>query len=521
MPTSVQISVVIITFNEEKNIARCIDSVYEVADEILVVDSYSTDRTKEICLHKKVRFIEHSFKGHIEQKNYAVSQATYPYILSLDADEELSDKLAASIKSVKNNWRKDAYTMNRLSSFSGKWIRHCGWYPNRKIRLWDSRKGRWGGYNPHDKLIMEKKSAVGHLKGDLLHYAYRNTSELLAKLQRYSSIYAHYNRFKKKSSPFKIFYKSSFAFFRSYILRTGFLEGYEGFLISASIANDVFYKYAKLYEVNKQLSTCLIITSCSKDALEVLLQSILHQSEMPNEIIVADNGFSSETEQLMKVYARKFSVPLLHCRSEGEDKLAELKNKALVQANAEYILMVDGDAVLSRDFIKNHKKAAWKKCFVQGPQAFLSETLTQQAIARKITYFPLFGKGLNIGFSAVEIPFLSPLFSTKTHHVKEIHGSNLAFWKEDAIQVNGFNEGCTGEHIENSEFAIRLVNNDIKKINLRFGGVMYQLFHSAHTSRELKSESSVLQKSISEQMKYCEQGINQHMLLHKDITVNE
>src|SRR6187551_311049 len=138
MPNPIQLSVVIITFNEERNIARCLDSVREIADDVVVVDSFSTDKTEAICREKGARFVQHKFEGHIEQKNYAVTQAKFPYILSLDADEAPDEKLIASIKKVKADWIADGYSMNRLTNYCGKWIHHCGWYPDVKLRLWDS-----------------------------------------------------------------------------------------------------------------------------------------------------------------------------------------------------------------------------------------------------------------------------------------------------------------------------------------------------------------------------------------------
>ena len=147
------LSVVIITFNEEKNIERCLKSVAPIADEIVVVDSLSTDTTKDLCSKYNVRFISQAFLGYIEQKNFALQQASNNDVLSLDADEELSDELCRSIRSAKeNNFPFDAYSMNRCSSFCGKWIKHGSWYPDKKTRLLDKTKGKWAGINPHDKL---------------------------------------------------------------------------------------------------------------------------------------------------------------------------------------------------------------------------------------------------------------------------------------------------------------------------------------------------------------------------------
>lgn len=245
-----KISAIIITYNEERNIGRCIDSLRPIADEIVVIDSFSKDRTREICLEKGVRFIEHAFKSHIDQKNFAVTQATYDRVLSLDADEYLSEELTKGILEVKQTWPCEAYRMNRLSNYGGKWIRHGNWYPDQKIRLWNRQVGLWGGENPHDKVILKDGIKVMHLHGDILHRAYVNSAETLSKIQNYSEIFARENIGRKSSSVPKIMIRSSFAFFKSFVLKRGFLDGFEGLMVAMAVANHVFYKYSKLYEAN-------------------------------------------------------------------------------------------------------------------------------------------------------------------------------------------------------------------------------------------------------------------------------
>ena len=249
----VKISAVIITYNEEKNISRCIDSVLAIADDIVVIDSYSKDRTKEICLSKGVRFVEHPFRSHIDQKNFAITQARHDYVLSLDADEYLSPELTQSILRVKETWPVDAYRMNRLSSYGNKWIKHGSWYPDKKIRLWNKKVGVWGGENPHDRIVLKRGTEVVHLQGDILHRAYKDSRETLEKVQRYSEIFAFENAGKKGSSMPKIFAHTAFAFFKSYFIKRGFLDGFEGLMVAKAESNHVFYKYAKLYEVNRRL----------------------------------------------------------------------------------------------------------------------------------------------------------------------------------------------------------------------------------------------------------------------------
>jgi glycosyltransferase involved in cell wall biosynthesis len=243
----VKLSAVIITFNEEKNIERCILSIKDIADEILVVDSFSTDETQAICKKYGVRFIQHAFDGHIEQKNRAKALAANEHILSLDADEALGEELKMSILEVKSDWQYDAYKMNRLTNYCGQWIHHSGWYPDTKIRLFDRSKGKWGGTNPHDKFIPQKRASISHLKGDILHYSYYNRDEHLKQIESFSSIGAQalFNK-GKKSNWLKIVIKPLARFIKAYILHLGFLDGAAGFTISRLSAYANYLKYVKL-----------------------------------------------------------------------------------------------------------------------------------------------------------------------------------------------------------------------------------------------------------------------------------
>lgn len=250
---AVKISAVIITLNEEKNIGRCIDSLQGVADEIVVVDSFSTDKTKEICLQKGVVFIECAFEGYVKQKNYAVWQASYDYILSLDADEALSSQLRQSILSVKKNWSHDGYKFNRLTNYCGRWIKHCGWYPDTKLRLWERRKGQWEGHNIHETLKMIHDSKIQHLTGDLWHYSYHTLSQHIIQIDKFTTIMAQEN-FKKRSkhpSFFHLHIHPTLFFFKKYFLNLGFMDGYMGYIICKNGAYYKFLKYAKLKELYK------------------------------------------------------------------------------------------------------------------------------------------------------------------------------------------------------------------------------------------------------------------------------
>ncbi len=251
-----KLSVVIITFNEEQNIQRCLESVQAVADEIVVVDSFSTDKTAEICHKYQVRFIQQAFLGYVEQKNFASAQASYDWILSLDADEALSEKLTNEILSLKKqeNLQADAFSMPRLTNYLGKWIRYTDWYPDRRIRLFHRKKAYWAGINPHDYIQMQNKnSAVGKLNGDILHYSYYSIPQHIAQLNHFTSIMAETLVKNGKKAPlYKLFINPLWKFFYSYVLRLGFLDGYYGFVVCAISAFATFVKYLKIRELSRK-----------------------------------------------------------------------------------------------------------------------------------------------------------------------------------------------------------------------------------------------------------------------------
>jgi len=248
-----QISVVIITYNEEKNIARCLESVASVADEIVVLDSFSKDHTKEICASYGVKFYEHAFDGHIQQKNRAITYATHPYILSLDADEALDDVLKKSILDAKANWTHDGYYMNRLTNYCGHWVRHCNWYPDTKLRLWDSRKGAWTGINPHDKYeLKEGDKNTKHLKGDILHYSYYSVEDHYKQVEYFTNIASKaFVEAGKKAPLYKLLLNPLAKFIDHYILHLGFLDGKAGYLISKISAYATYLKYKKIRDIYK------------------------------------------------------------------------------------------------------------------------------------------------------------------------------------------------------------------------------------------------------------------------------
>jgi len=242
----VPVSAVIITRNEEKNIARCIGSLKGIADEILVVDSGSTDKTADICAEQGVRFLVNEWLGYSAQKNFGNAMATYDCILSIDADEALSEELKMSILDFKKCDAIRPCSFNRCTNYAGAWIRHGAWYPDVKVRIFNRNHTKWEG-RIHEKLSGFSADELLHLNGDLLHYSYNSVEEHIRQTELFTSLSAQ-DLYKegKRGSFFKLFPGPLFRFFADYFLRLGFLDGKAGFQIAKISAWSSFLKYQKL-----------------------------------------------------------------------------------------------------------------------------------------------------------------------------------------------------------------------------------------------------------------------------------
>jgi glycosyltransferase involved in cell wall biosynthesis len=239
-----KITATIITLNEERNIARAIESL-RCCDEILIVDSGSVDRTVELAENLGVRVIEAGWRGFAGQKNWAAEQASNEWILSLDADEALSEALEAEIWNLKKTGpHYDAYTMPRLARYLGRWILHSGWHPDRKIRLYDRRKARWIGDFVHESVAADGR--VGHLESNILHFTCDSLSEHLKTMDRYTTLAAQELAARKVDVPLRrMIFSPGWTFLRTYFLQRGFQDGLEGLVIAYMAAFYTFLKYAK------------------------------------------------------------------------------------------------------------------------------------------------------------------------------------------------------------------------------------------------------------------------------------
>lgn len=247
------ITAVIITKNEAANIARCLNSLQDVADEIIVLDAFSTDETPNICKsYPSVKFIQRAWEGYAASKNFADNQAKSDYILSLDADEMLSEKLKANILDIKlGNESQKAYQFNRLNHIANQPIHHSGWYPDRKVRLFPKINSKWAGDFVHETL--QTDAPLQTIKGDLLHYTCSSFQQMESKQQQYAEFGAiELFRKGKHISEFLRFLKVFFKFFSIYYLKLGFLDGINGYKIAIMSAKYLNLKYLILQKLEEQ-----------------------------------------------------------------------------------------------------------------------------------------------------------------------------------------------------------------------------------------------------------------------------
>lgn len=242
------LSAVIITLNEERNISRCLQSV-AFCDEIIVVDAGSSDRTCDIARGFTGRVVMRPWGGYADQKNFAVSLATTEWVLSIDADEEVTPELRREIEHVvTRSERAHALTVPRKTLHSGRWIRFGGWYPNRLVRLFRRQHGSWRGSEVHER--WETDGEIGHLKEPLLHHSFDSFADQVKRNNLYSSLGAlALHRAGRRSSVFQLCMRPFSKFVETYVLKLGFLDGYPGFVIAVSAAYSVFLKWAKLWEI--------------------------------------------------------------------------------------------------------------------------------------------------------------------------------------------------------------------------------------------------------------------------------
>ncbi len=249
-----RISTTIITYNEEKNIRDCINSIKSFSDDILVVDSLSTDKTVGIVKKMGCRILSQKFLGHVKQKDLAVKKAKYDMVFCIDADERATPELQKNILTLKRaGFLHDGYRVNRRNWYLFDWLKIGGWYPDKKIRLFNRTRGGWAGENPHDMILLKRGSKITDLHEDLLHYTYKTLSEHAIQIDKFSASAAQAKFIKGRNAGFfRLLLTPIFSFVKMFIGRGGFTSGTRGLVVSIMSGYSDFLKYAKLWELNRR-----------------------------------------------------------------------------------------------------------------------------------------------------------------------------------------------------------------------------------------------------------------------------
>ncbi len=509
----IQASAVILVKNGERYLAECLKSL-SVFSEVVVLNNQSTDGTVEIANgFPNVKIYNSDFLGFGKMKNLAASYASHDWVFIIDSDEIATDLLIDNIKSIDFSRSNYVYSIERDNHYKQKLIKGCGWNNDWQNRIYNKKHTSFNDAEVHENIISQPDTTTKKIVGKLNHYPFDSVRSLLDKLNQYSTLYAQQYFRRKSSSPIKAIYKGLFTFFRDFILERGLLYGYEGFLISACNGNGAFYKYLKLYEENNSLKVSLLITTYNRpDALELVLLSVINQTVLPDEVIVADDGSGVETKLMIEKYQGIFPVPLIHVWHEDVGfRLSGIRNRGILASSSPYILMIDGDMVLHQDFVMIQKSLAHKGTYYQGKRVLLSESRSKQSLISKKIVVNFFSSGIKNRFNSISNKWLAKVFSFHKNTITSVKGCSMAFWKEDVIKVNGFNEDFEGWGREDSEFVVRFLNAGFKRKNLVLGGVAYHLFHPESTRNSLTKNDEILENCISNKLISCANGISKYL----------
>ncbi|MBL7004657.1 MAG: glycosyltransferase family 2 protein [Gammaproteobacteria bacterium] len=257
----------------------------------------------------------------------------------------------------------------------------------------------------------------------------------------------------------------------------------------------------------------LIITTYNRvDALSLVLRSIQNQTVLPKEVIIADDGSTKETQKMIRDFQVASQLNLTHSRQKDKGfRAAKSRNKAIAKSKGGYIILIDGDMVLHPRFIEDHISHAESGCFIQGTRVLLTQSETQDALVKMKTNFSFLSSGIQNRKNAIHSNFLSRLFSKKKNYLRGIKTCNMAFFKQDCININGFNNDFEGWGREDSEFVVRLLNSGIHRKNLRFNAIQFHLWHHENTRSSLQQNDTLLQNTIDNNVKWCDNGIDRYL----------
>ncbi|WP_281526676.1 glycosyltransferase family 2 protein [Campylobacter avium] len=509
----IKASATILVKNAQAHIKECLESLRDF-DEIILLDNQSEDDTLKIAKefnesYKNLKIYQSEFIGFGALKNLALSYATNEWIFSIDSDEVLEKECLDFLKDFfKSPPSKDIIlALPRKNLYKNEWIKASGWYPDYVIRVFNKNYTKFNENIVHESVIVPKDAKIKRLEAGLKHYAFDSVSALLKKLDRYTELYAQQNKGKKQSSISKAILHGFFSFFKNYLLKKGFL--------STCNALGSFFKYIKLYEMNLSPTSSLIITTYNqKERLALVLDSVKELSYLPDEVLIADDGSKEDTKELIQAYQKDFPVPLKHIWQEDKGfRLSEIRNLAIKNAKGEYIIIIDGDMILDKNFIKDHLSFAKRKVFLQASRTIIDEKDSQKILrdnAYKLAFDIKNFKKYRILALAKLIYLTSRIranFFDKNDFIRGIRGCNMSFFKKDCEDINGFNEDFIGWGREDSEFVARFLFNKGELRRLKFGAIAYHIYHKENSRTMLDANHKIYLECVKNKNTFCKNGL--------------
>lgn len=263
-----------------------------------------------------------------------------------------------------------------------------------------------------------------------------------------------------------------------------------------------------------QIKSSLIITTYNwPEALELVLLSVKKQSILPSEVIVADDGSKNDTKQLIEAFSSDFPIKLIHVWHEDNGfRRSSILNKAISKTSSDYIIQLDGDCIIHKNFVEDHLTSVEKNVYLYGSRVSIQKFLLPKLFKNKIIKFPYFTKGLKKRNRNIHIPFLGSFFYKKNVGLsKRIRGCNLSYWRTDFMKVNGYNEDMTGWGREDSELIIRMMNNGVLGKRLKFKAIIYHIWHKESSKEQLDINHTIQQNAIQNSLIWCNNGIDKYL----------
>jgi glycosyltransferase involved in cell wall biosynthesis len=260
--------------------------------------------------------------------------------------------------------------------------------------------------------------------------------------------------------------------------------------------------------------SCTLVTPTYNwpEALELLLLSLLRQTVMPNEVIIADDGSRKETKKLITDFQKKFPIPLIHIWHEDlKNRKPKIMNKAIAKAKYDYIIEIDGDIIMNPNFVEDHLTFAEKGHYLYGSRVNIKEKILPELFSKKILDFNLFSKGIKKRGRTIRFPFLMNFVKSVDQRSRKLRGCNMSFWKEDFIKINGFNENLVGWGIDDSEMIQRMHNLGIKGKRLKFSGIAYHIYHKEQSKSHLEINNEIERQTTENKLTFIDKGINQYL----------